>query len=297
MVDQAQRLRELIRNTDDNRQGDGQQNDNRHRHSARVIAITSGKGGVGKTNLSVNLGIALMKLGSRVLLVDADLGLANVDMLLGLVPKFNLGQVITGQKTIDDVITHGPLGLRIVASGSADYKMANLSDRSLEFCLQQLNELEKNTDIMLIDTGAGISRNVLKFVLAAEEVIIVTTPEPTAITDAYGIIKVIASADKTTPIWVVVNMIKDENEGRQVMERLSTVSKRFLGVELTSIGFIPMDPNVSKAVKEQQPFIIGKPRTIASEHVLAIAKTLLGAPLVQKPSRNFFQRLLRGKYS
>ena len=289
MVDQAERLRELIKNS--NNVNDMKKN------PSRVIAIASGKGGVGKTNLAVNLGIALMKLGTRVLLVDADLGLANIDVMLGLVPKFNLGQVITGQKSIDDVITNGPLGLRIVASGSADYKMANLSDRSLEFCLQQLNELEKNTDIMLIDTGAGISRNVLKFVLAAGEVIIVTTPEPTAITDAYGIIKVIASADKNTPIWVVVNMIRDENEGNQVMERLSTVSRRFLGIELTSIGFIPMDPMVSKAVKEQQPFIIGRPRTAASEHVLAIARNLVGQSTNPNNSRNFFQRLLKGKYS
>jgi len=285
MVDQADRLRELVKS-------------NRGQTSpARVIAITSGKGGVGKTNLAVNLGIALIKQGARVLLVDADLGLANVDMLLGVVPRFNLGQVISGQRNIEEIITSGPLNLRIIASGSADYKMANLSERSLEFCLRQLNDLEGNTDIMLVDTGAGISRNVLKFVLAAGEVIIVTTPEPTAITDAYGIIKVVASVDQKIPLWVVVNMVNNENEGWQVMERLSAVSKRFLGVELSCIGFIPMDPNVARAVKEQQPFILSKPRSAASQKILEIARNLLDRSPDTPITRNFFQRLINGKHN
>jgi flagellar biosynthesis protein FlhG len=284
MVDQADRLRELIKNN------------NPDTSPARVIAITSGKGGVGKTNLAVNLGISLIKLGSRVLLVDADLGLANVDVMLGVIPKFNLGQVLAGQKSIDEIITGGPLGLKIIAGGSGDYKMANLSERSLEFCLQQLSDIEKNTDIMLIDTGAGISRNVLKFVLAAEEVIIVTTPEPTAITDAYGIIKVVASANRNTPIWVVVNMTHDENEGKQVMERLAAVSKRFLDIELCHIGSIPIDPNVPRAVKEQQPFVISRPRSAAAQTVMEIAENILNRSIHHHRPGSFFERLIRGKF-
>jgi flagellar biosynthesis protein FlhG len=284
MVDQADRLRELIKNNLP------------ETPPTRVIAITSGKGGVGKTNLAVNLGIAFLKLGSRVLLVDADLGLANVDVMLGVIPKFNLGQVLAGHKSIDEIVTNGPLGLKIIAGGSGDYKMANLSERSLDFCLQQLSDIENNTDIMLIDTGSGISRNVLKFVLAAEEVIIVTTPEPTAITDAYGIIKVVASANRNTPIWVVVNMIRDENEGKQVMERLSTVSKRFLDIELCHIGSIPLDPNVPRAVKEQQPFIIGRPRTQASQNVMEIARNILNRSVHHSRPGSFFERLIKGKF-
>lgn len=283
MVDQAERLRELIKtNTPDS-------------SPARVIAITSGKGGVGKTNLAVNLGIALMKLGSRVLLVDADLGMANVDVMLGVIPKFNLGHVLAGQKNINEIMTNGPLGLKIIAGGSGDYKMANLTERSLEFCLQQLSDIENSADIILIDTGAGISRNVLKFVLAAEEVIIVTTPELTAITDAYGIIKVVASVNRDIPIWVVVNMTHDENESKQVMDRLSAVTNRFLGIELCHIGSIPMDPNVPRAVKEQQPFIIGRPRTLAAQNVVEIAQNILDRSVCHHRTGSFFERLLRGK--
>ena len=281
MPDQAERLREIIRGN------------TRPVNLSRVIAVTSGKGGVGKTNFSVNLGIALSKQGKRVLLVDADLGLANVDMVMGIVPKFHLGHVISGQKSIREVIVEGPAGLKVVASGSGDYRLANLSERSLESCLQRLNEIEDDIDIMLIDTGAGISRNVLKFVLAAGEVVVITTPEPTAITDAYGVIKVIASSDKETPIWVVVNMVKDEVEGQQVVDRLSTVSQRFLGINLANIGFITWDAVVSKAVKQQQPFIIGHPRSCATRDILQIAQNILQRTETNNiGARTFFERLL-----
>lgn len=181
----------------------------------------------------------------------------------------------------------------MVTSGSGLYKLANLSEKNLERCLEYLNEIEKSTDIMLIDTGAGLSRNVLKFVMAAGEVIIVTTPEPTAMTDAYGVIKVIANADKKTPIWVVVNMIRTESEGNQSIERLNTVSQRFLGVELAKIGFIPMDPLVSKAVKEQQPFIIGYPKSSAALSIQQIAINLLNKGLTTSVNHlSFFERLV-----
>lgn len=283
MVDQAERLRQLVKN---------------HTQSkpARVIAITSGKGGVGKTNLSVNLSIALLKQGSRVVLVDADLGMANVDVIMGLVPKYNLGQVLSGERSMDEVITNGPFGLKIIAGGSGDYQMANLNEQSLEFCLQQFNDLEKNTDILLIDTGAGISQSVLKFVLAAEEVIVVTTPEPTAITDAYGVIKVVANTRPELPIRVVVNMTRDNYEGKQVMERLTTVSKRFLGIDIINLGFIPMDPNVSKSVKEQQPFVISHPRSPAAQNVYQIARNLLDGTTNRSSSGGFFERLFKGKF-
>ncbi len=279
MADQAERLREIIKTNKINQ--------------TRVIAVTSGKGGVGKTNFAVNLGIALARTGSRVTLIDADLGLANVDVILGMIPQYNLGHVILGEKQIADVIINGPDGLKVVTSGSGLYKLANLSDKNLERCLEYLNEIEKSTDIMLIDTGAGLSRNVFKFVMAAGEVIIVTTPEPTAITDAYGVIKVIAGADKKTPIWVVVNMIRSENEGNQCMDRLNTVSQRFLGVELAKIGYIPLDPIVSKAVKEQQPFIIGHPKSLAAQSINQIAGNLLnGGVVLPDNNLSFFERLV-----
>ncbi|HBF36656.1 MAG TPA: ATP-binding protein [Firmicutes bacterium] len=281
MADQAERLREIVRSNKNTP------------NQTRVIAVTSGKGGVGKTNFSVNLGIALAKLGTRPLLVDADLGLANVDVILGILPPYNLGHVILGEKKITDVMVNGPSGLRVIASGSGVYKLANLSEKSLEQCLQELNEIEKYTDIMIIDTGAGLSKNVLQFVLAAREVIIVTTPEPTAITDAYGIIKVVASTDPTTLIWLVVNMVKNESEGTQVVDRLATVSKRFLGVDLFPLGYIPYDPIIPRAVKEQQPFLISHPRSMAGQSMSQIALNLLNNGMEFAPhTTSFFDRLV-----
>lgn len=283
MADQAERLREIVR-------GAGNKN---LINQTRVIAVTSGKGGVGKTNFSVNMGIALAKLGAKPLLVDADLGLANVDVIMGVLPPYNLGHVILGEKKITDVMINGPAGLRVIASGSGVYKLANLSEKSLEQCLLELNEIEKYADIMIIDTGAGLSKNVLKFVLAAGEVVIVTTPEPTAITDAYGLIKVVASSDPNTLIWIVVNMVKNDSEGSQVVDRLSTVSKRFLGVDLLPLGYIPYDPIIPRAVKEQQPFIISHPRSMAGQSVDQIARNLLSNGMESlHHSTGFFDRLI-----
>jgi flagellar biosynthesis protein FlhG len=285
MADQAERLRKIIK---------GATNRVNPVNLARVIAVTSGKGGVGKTNFSVNVGIALAKLGQRVLLVDADLGLANADVVLGVTPKFHLGHVLSGQKQVSEVIQEGPAGIKILAGGSGDYKLANLSERSLESCVSSFNEVQKDLDFIIVDTGAGLSRSVLKFVLAAGEVIIITTTEPTSITDAYGIIKVVATTDPNIPLWVVVNMTRDEAEGRQVMERLTTVSQRFLGIALANIGFITWDQTVSKAVKEQQPFIIGHPRSIVAQDINQIAKNILNRSVNIKNSgaKNFFERLL-----
>ncbi len=283
MADQAERLREIVR-------GAGNKN---LTNQTRVIAVTSGKGGVGKTNFSVNMGIALAKLGAKPLLVDADLGLANVDVIMGVLPPYNLGHVILGEKRITDVMINGPAGLRVIASGSGVYKLANLSEKSLEQCLLELNEIEKYADIMIIDTGAGLSKNVLKFVLAAGEVVVVTTPEPTAITDAYGLIKVVASSDPNTLIWLVVNMVKNDSEGSQVVDRLSTVSKRFLGVDLLPLGYIPYDPIIPRAVKEQQPFIISHPRSMAGQSVDQIARNLLSNGMESlHHSTGFFDRLI-----
>lgn len=281
MADQAERLRAIVKEN------------NTNTNPARVITITSGKGGVGKTNFAVNLGIALSKLGRKILLVDADLGLANVDVMLGLIPKYNLGHVLLGEKKIADIIINGPAGLRIIPSGSGMYKLANLGDKKLAQCLENLNQLEKETDIILIDTGAGLGKNVMKFVLAAGEVIIVTTPEPTAITDAYGIIKVITASKRDLPIRVVVNMVKNEKEAEEVMERLSAVSQRFLGMDLERLGFIPLDAVVPKAVKEQQPFILGHPRSIVAQNISQIATKLVnGDTQASSGSLSFFERLI-----
>jgi flagellar biosynthesis protein FlhG len=292
MADQAERLRTIIKASANLAQPV------KPVGSARVIAVTSGKGGVGKTNFSVNVGIALAQLGQRVLLVDADLGLANADVVLGVTPKFHLGHVLSGQKQVSEVVQKGPAGLQILAGGSGDYRLANLSERSLQRCVASLSEIEKEVDLIILDTGAGISNSVLKFVLAAEEVIIVTTTEPTSITDAYGIIKVVATTDPNIRLWVVVNMAHNAAEGKQVMERLTTVSQRFLGITLANIGFITWDRTVSKAVREQQPFLIGYPRSAVAKDITRIAQNILNRRVNDQnsSSKHFFIRLLEKFY-
>ncbi len=284
MVDQAQRLREMV---------DGTRPITKR---PRVIAITSGKGGVGKTCVAVNLGITLSSLGQKVLLVDADLGLANVDVMLGLIPRFNLGSILFEGKPAHEVITDGPQGLKILAGASGLDKLANLSDTYLEHCMKHLNDIEHTADIMLIDTGAGISKQVLKFVLAANEVIIVTTPEPPAITDAYGIIKVVASSEPQTPIRVIINRVQSLDEGELVLKRLSTVAERFLGIKLLKLGFIPDDAIVVKGVKEQSPFVINNPQAPTALYLQQIAKNLLNYETNFQPltgSKSFFERFLK----
>lgn len=272
MRDQAERLRSLAKIIKAPKKNDV----NIENKLTRVIAITSGKGGVGKTNFTVNLGIALTRLGKKVVIIDADLGLANIDVILGLVPKTNLGQVIKGQKTLKEIIIEGPEGLQIIAGGSGVQELANLEEWQIERFIYSLEELDGSSDIVLIDTGAGLTTNVLSFVLAADEVIVITTPEPTALTDAYAIIKVIASKNKKTAINLIVNRAQSDLEGEETTEKLITVTKHFLDIQLNSLGIIRDDSNISKAVKRQKPFLLSYPDTVASKNVSELAVALTG---------------------
>lgn len=283
MHDQAESLRELM-----NR--DAASNTARR---ARILTITSGKGGVGKTNLAVNLSIALGQLNKRVILVDADLGLANVDVILGIIPQYHLGHVVSGQKRIDEILLDGPAGIKVVASGSGLQDLANLSEWRLDQCLKELAQLEQMADIILFDTGAGLSRNVLRFILATQEVIVITTPEPTAWTDAYSIIKVIASKNPGTHIRLVVNMIHAEKEGLQVVERFKLVAKRFLDIDIERMGFLYHDPVVTAAVREQQPFILSHPNSIAAQCIKEMARSLVDAAIPEPEGiGSFLKRLV-----
>ncbi|MCS7234214.1 MAG: MinD/ParA family protein [Synergistetes bacterium] len=268
--DQAEGLRELVKRSRDFGAVA------RPARLARIISVASGKGGVGKTNLVVNLGIALAKRGSRVLIIDADLGLANVDIVLGLTSRYNLYHVIKGEKKIHEIIVDGPEGIKVIAGGAGIQELANLSSSQRVQFIASLSELDSYADIILIDTSAGISQNVLGFVLASDETIVITTPEPTAIRDAYGIIKAIALGNKDAKIRLLINMASSMEEAEDVASRIETVARQFLDISVDKLGFILKDPVVSEAVIRQKPFIIVYPTSKAARCVGSVADRLLG---------------------
>lgn len=240
----------------------------------RIIAISSGKGGVGKSNLVANLGIALAMRGRKVVLLDADLGMANIDVLFGINPKYNLQHLVDGTKTINDILVDGPESIKIVPGGSGIPELANLSDDQQQKIIENFVELDEEADIALIDTGAGISKDVIAFILAAREALIITTPEPTAITDAYGLIKVLTQRDIGVDIKLVVNMVSSEKEGREIAGRITMASKQFLNKHIDTIGFIITDPSVNMSVRKQKPLMTLYPSSRASKCIREIAAKL-----------------------
>lgn len=266
MKDQAQSLRELARAA------------GRFARRARVVTVTSGKGGVGKTNLSVNLGVALVRRGLRVVVVDADLGLANVDIVLGVDPELTLMDVLYSGRSVEEVLVQAPGGLRVLAGGSGVYELAVLPPAELGRLLQQVERLDSMFDVILIDTGAGLGDNVLQFALASEEVVVVTTTDPTALADAYAVIKTI-TLRKATPRWrVVVNMAPDAREGEATFRRLQAATQRFLGLAPELLGIVPRDEAVHRAMQRQVPFVLSSPHVPASRAIDAMARRLVGAP-------------------
>lgn len=247
-------------------------------HKTRIIAITSGKGGVGKTNIAVNMAIAYAQLGKKVILIDGDLGMANVNVLLNVVPKYNLLQVINKQKTMQEIILDTEFGIKFIAGANGFSKIANLSVEELEYFAKQFSSLG-NADIIIIDTGAGIANNVLQFVAAADEVYVVTTPEPTAITDAYGIIKIITTeiVDREINIQLLVNRVHSADEGKRISERIINIVGQFLNYKVNYVGFIYEDPVIQASVIRQKPFIVinptSKPATCVKHIVGRIEKT------------------------
>ena len=262
----------------------------------RIIAIESGKGGVGKTNLSVNLAIAYAQMGKRVIVMDADLGLANVNVMLNMIPKYNLYHVIRKQKSMRDIILDTEYGIRIVAGASGFSKIANLSEEERQNFINELYTLQE-ADIVIIDTSAGVSSNVLSFVAAADDAIIVTTPEPTAITDAYGIIKIIATEIENLNIGLklVVNRVHSVTEGRRVAERIINISGQFLNLKVEYLGCIYDDPIVSSSVIRQKPFLVAEPKSKAAISVQHLVTRIEKTEFVDDKGIGRFIKKLFGK--
>jgi len=242
----------------------------------RIIAVTSGKGGVGKTNIALAISLILAKAKYRVLLLDADLGLANIDVLLGLLPKYNLTHVITGECSLKDIIVQGPEGLQIIPGGSGIEELANIEPSVLQKLLQDIAALDKKVDYLVIDTAAGINNQVLAITLAAHEILLITTPEPTALTDAYGLIKVLKKHSAAGHINLVINMVKDIEDGQAAAQKLISVSKQFLNINLGLAGYVPFDKAVQEAIRQNQSYILAYPRSPASLRTWRIASLLGG---------------------
>ncbi len=281
-MDQATNLRKLVL-------------ENRQVKKTRTIAIASGKGGVGKSSLAVSIAIALARHEVSVTLLDADLGLANVNVILGIIPKYNLYHVIKGKKKLKEIVIEVPENIKIIAGASGFHQLANLDAKQRGDFIEAVSELDSD-DYMIIDTGAGVSQNVLSFVLAADEVIVVTTPEPTAITDAYGIIKSIASQAPEKTIKLVVNRVQSVAEGRRVAQRVINIAGQFLNVKVENLGFVYEDMSVPKSVRNQKPFIVSYPKSKASVCVSLIAQRIINRETEEGKASGlpgFFKRLFR----
>ncbi|MBP5448885.1 MAG: MinD/ParA family protein [Spirochaetales bacterium] len=293
MMDQAEDLKKMMKEMNSN---DAVKGYGGHRKT-RVITVSSGKGGVGKTNLAINLGIAYAQLGKRVVVMDADLGLANVNVCLGIIPKYNLFHLIKKQKTMKDIIIDTKYGIQIVAGASGFSKIANLTDAERDVFISELDTLSY-ADILIIDTGAGVGQNVLSFVIASDEVIIVTTPEPTAITDAYGIIKIIATEinNPALELKLIVNRATSVIEGRKVAERVINIANQFLNVKVDNLGIIYEDIIIPQSVRKQMPFIINDPKAKASQCVKHIVSRLEGVEFKEGGGlKNFLVKMMGTK--
>lgn len=261
---------------------------------ARVIAITSGKGGVGKSNLVVNLAVELSRRGWRVAIFDADLGLANAEVLLGIVPEYTLYDYLFNGKAIEEIVTDSPQGVKVISGGSGMVELANLDTAASKRLGQGLEELDRLFDFVLVDTGAGISKTVLGFVAAANEVIVVLTPEPTSLTDGYGLIKVLSKYNVHQEIMVVVNRVTNEREAQRTFHSMESTTNQFLQVNLKNLGFIPEDKAVVKGVKTQKPYITLSPSASASKNLAQIASRLVSGKEEQSAGvQSFFGKLMR----
>ena len=292
-MDQATRLRTIIK-----------QNQVAPAHAARVITVTSGKGGVGKSNVAINLAVQFKKMGHRVIIFDADFGLANIEVMFGTVPKNNLADLIYQGKSIRDVITWGPMDIGFISGGSGIAGLTNLGREYINYLVQQLSELDSIADVIIIDTGAGISDSVMEFLVASGEVLLVTTPEPTSITDSYSLLKALKRnsrfSEESSTIKVISNKVSTSEEGKLLFSKLNTVVQRYLHLNIEYIGCIPQDHELSDAVMQQSPICISNTNAKSSKAFKDIAMTLMDIPheaqVYRRGMAGFFANMVRGKH-
>ncbi|MGO4498721.1 MinD/ParA family protein [Paenibacillus sp. 2RAB27] len=286
MKDQAEGLRNLVQT-----QGD------KGTRTTRIITVTSGKGGVGKSNFTLNFALSLQSLGYKVLVFDADIGLANIDVLMGVSSTYSLYHLLKKDKTIWEIIQKGSNDLEFIAGGSGFNDLLRLTEEELDYFAEQVMQLNGYVDFIIFDTGAGLSKETLKFILAAEEAIVVTTPEPTSITDAYAIIKMVNSMGHDVAFKLVINRVTDAREGKQTADKISLVAKQFLNIHIPTLGFVDDDPVVSKAVKRQIPFSIAFPYSTATKSIKTLTDNYIkGYRVIETPStgvKSFLNKMLK----
>ena len=266
-------------------------------NAVKVISVTSGKGGVGKTNVVVNLAAALTQLGRKVLVLDADMGLGNIDVMLGLTSEYNLYHLINGDKKLNEVITTGPGGMKILPAGSGIQELSELTPNQKLNLLAELDKLDSSIDFVLIDTAAGISGNVMYFNTAAQDIIVVASPEPTSITDAYALMKILHTKYGESRFRLLVNMVRDMGEGREVYRKLSTAADRFLNISIDYIGYIMHDKSVGLSVLNQRSVVDLYPNSDAGRNYSTLARTISGWPVNKNIKGNiqFLWRRLMGQ--
>ncbi len=277
MIDQAEKLRLMMKKS---------------RPAAHIIAVTSGKGGVGKSNVAANLAICLRASGKKVVLMDADLGLANLDVILNVRARYTLAHLVAGKRQIEQVIQKGPGGIRLICGASGLTELTELNEFQRQNLVRELTKLEQQTDYIIIDTGAGISEGVLCFCEAARQTLIVTTPEPTSITDAYAMIKRLVQGHSGTRLSVLVNMAESRTEARNVYQRVAQAAKRFLSVTVYDAGYVLYDEHVSEAVHQSEPLVLAYPRCSASYCFLALAGKLTRSSSAVANEEGFFRKVV-----
>ena len=289
-MDQAEQLRRIVQQTES-------------RPSARVITVTSGKGGVGKSSISLNLAIQLGRLGKKVVIFDADFGLANIEVMLGVRPQYNLADLMFKGKELSDIITLGPENIQFISGGSGIQELARMNREQVMYLTRKLVELDDSADVIIIDTGAGIADNVLEFVVASSEVLLVATPEPTSITDAYALLKALnrktTFSKNNTAIKMISNRVRSEEEGQHLYEKMNVVVNKFLNIPLEYLGSVPMDDQITKAVMRQKPVSVTNPDAPSSKALKSITEKLMhiesGKTNEKRGISHLFSNLIRSK--
>lgn len=287
-MDQAEKLRSIVK-----AQGTTQETAEeiiKETAHARMITVTSGKGGVGKSSVSVNLAVWFRRMGYRVFIFDADFGLANVEVMFGAIPKYNLSDVIFHGKQIEEIVVDGPMDIKFVSGGSGISELSNMTRENVKYLASKLAQLDDMADIIIVDTGAGISDAVMEFVKSSREVVLVTTPEPTSITDSYALLKALSRCEdfdkERTMINLVSNKVDNQAEGNLVYNKLSLVAEKFLNMKLHFLGYIPSDANVTKAVMQQKPISMVYENSKAALAFKALAENLMKNSVQEEKSRN-----------